>query len=112
MPAALTELGGSARYRTKYDLSNATKARVVVNVMVAGSANAVICVQYSTDQTTWSYLDNGTEPCAAVNATGVRTSAFVDLATAAKADVFLRIVGRSGNGWTGPQFGQISLQIK
>lgn len=112
MPSALTELGGSTRHRTKYDLSNASTARVVVNVMLAGAANAVICVQYSTDQTTWNYLDNGTEPCAPINSTGVRTSAFVNLAAAAKADVFLRVVGRGGNGWTSPQLGQVSLQIK
>jgi hypothetical protein len=112
MPAALTELLGSTRYRTKYDLSNATQARIVVNVLTAGAGGAAICAQYSTDQVTWAYLDGGTEPCATINATGVRTSAFVNLAAAAQADVFLRIVGRSGNGALGPVFGQMSLQIK
>jgi len=112
MPVALTELLGSTRYRTKYDLTNATQARIVVNVLTAGAAGAAICAQYSTDQVTWAYVDGGTEPCATINATGVRTSAFVNLAAAAKADVFLRIVGRSGNGALGPVFGQISIQIK
>jgi hypothetical protein len=112
MPAALTELLGQMRFRTKYDLTNATQARVAVTVLIAGAATASICAQYSTDQVTWAYLNGGTEPCATINATGVRTSAFVNLAAAAKADVFLRIVGRNGNGALGPSFGQISIQVK
>jgi hypothetical protein len=112
MPAAVTEFLGSTRYRTKYDLTNAAQARIVVNVLTAGSANAQICAQYSVDGNTWSYLDDGTSPCAAINATGVRTAAFVNLAAAAKADVYLRVIGKSGNGWTSPAFGQVALQLK
>ena len=81
-------------------------------MLTAGSANALICAQYPTDQVNWFYLDGGTTPCAAINATGVRTSAFVNLVAAAKADVFLRSVGRSGDGSADPAFGQISIQVK
>jgi hypothetical protein len=112
MPAALTEFLNSTRYRTRYDLTNATQARIVVMVMTAGAANSIVCPQYSTDQVTWNYLDGGTGPCAVVNATGVRTSAFVNLPAGAKADVFLRIVGKDGNGSADPAFGQISIQVK
>jgi hypothetical protein len=42
----------------------------------------------------------------------VCTSALVNLVAAAKADVFLRIVGRSGDGSADPAFGQISIQVK
>jgi hypothetical protein len=112
MPAALTEFMNSTRYRTMYDLTQATQARVVVMVLTAGAANAAVCVQYSTNQTAWNYLDGGTDPCATINATGVRVSAWVNLAAAAKADVYLRVVGRNGNGALGPSFGQVSLQLK
>jgi hypothetical protein len=112
MPAALTEFLGQTRYRTKYDLSNATQARMVVNVLTIGAPTAAVCAQYSTDQVTWNYLDGGTEPCATINVLGVRTSSWVNLAAAAKADVFLRLVGRNGNGALSPLFGQIALQIK
>jgi hypothetical protein len=112
MPSVLTEFLNSTRYRTKYDLTNATQARVVVMVLTAGSASSIICAQYSTDQTTWYYLDGGTGPCATINATGVRTSAYVNLPAGAKADVFLRIVGKDGNGSADPAFGQISIQLK
>jgi hypothetical protein len=112
MPAAPTEFMGSTRYRTKYDLTSATQARIVVMVMTAGSASALGCVQYSTDQATWTYLDGGTGPCTAINGTGVRASGLVNLAAAAKADVFLRVVGKDGNGAADPAFGQISVQIR
>lgn len=112
MPLVLTEFLNSTRYRTKYDLTNATQVRVVVMVLTAGSANSLVCAQYSTDQTTWNYLDGGTGPCATINATGVRSSAYVNLPAGAKADVFLRIVGKDGNLSADPAFGQISIQLK
>jgi hypothetical protein len=111
MPNAVTELVGSMRYRTKIDLGNATQARVVAYVVSAGAAAAQLCAQYSTDQVTWVYLDGASGPCASINATGVQVSSFVNLAAAAKADVFLRVVGKSGGG-VSPSFGQIAIQVK
>jgi hypothetical protein len=110
-PAAVTELGGSTRHRTHFDLTNVTKARLVVNVMVAGAAAADLCVEYSLDQTTWSALAGGSGVCAAINATGVRISSLPNIAAAAKADVYLRVIGRNGNGTLDPAFGHISLEV-
>jgi hypothetical protein len=111
-PAATTELVNSMRYRTKFDLTNASQARVVVYVVGAGAATAQLCAQYSTDQVTWSDLDGSGTPCTTINATGVQVSEFVNLAAAARADVFLRIIGKNGNGTKSPSFGQIAIQVK
>jgi hypothetical protein len=112
MPLLATEFLGSTRYRTKYELASVSQARIVVMVLTAGAAGAQICAQYPVDQLVWVNLDGGTGPWAAINAAGVRTSAFVNLAAGAKSDVFLRIVGKDGNGSADPAFGQISIQVK
>jgi hypothetical protein len=109
MPAAGTELPGA---RTRLDLSLATSARLVVNVIAPGSTNAVLAVQYSTDQTTWRYLDGGTGPQVPVNAAGVQISPWVDLEPAARGDVFIRIGGGGGNNTADPSFGIVTLQVR
>jgi hypothetical protein len=111
MPTAVTEFSSSTRHRTKFDLSNSSQARIVVNVQNGGAPTASLCAQYSIDQVTWSYLDGSSGPCVTINLTGVRASAFVALAALAKTDVFLRVVGRNGSGQS-PSFGQISIQVK
>jgi hypothetical protein len=111
-PAAVTELAGTTRHRTRFDLSTVTKARLVVNVQTAGTATAQLCVQYSLDQTTWSYLDGGAGPCAPINATGVRVSGSPTVAPAAQGDVFLRVVGVNGDATLDPAFGNISIEVR
>lgn len=111
-PAALTEFLGVTRHRTKVDLTNMTQVRLTVAVMTAGTAASVLRAQYSTDGTNWSYLDGGTGPEIAENPTGLKVSSFVNLTVGAKADVFLRIVGLSGDGVVDPAFGLITLQFK
>jgi hypothetical protein len=113
MPAALTEFLGSFRYRTKYDLSNASQARIIVRVQTGGAAGAEIRAQYSTDEVVWDYLDGGSEPSVNVGSPGTKVSSWVNLATPAKGDVFLRVVGENGSGFgTDPAFGQISIQVR
>jgi hypothetical protein len=112
MPAAVTELGATTRHRTRFDLTNVTKARLLVNVMVIGTATADLCVEYSLDQATWSALASGAGICTPINATGVRVSGFPNIAAAAKADVYLRVVGRNGNGTLDPAFGSISIEVR
>jgi hypothetical protein len=110
-PAAVTELGGSTRHRTRFDLTNVTKARLLASVMVAGAATADLCVEYSPDGTTWSALAAG-GVCVQINTTGFKTSSFPNIAAAAKADVYLRVVGRNGNGTLDPAFGSISVEVR
>lgn len=112
-PAAETEFLGATRHRIKMDLTNYTQARLIVNVATAGAATpAKIRAQYSTDETTWYYLDNASEPSVNIDTTGTKVSNWIGLAAGAKADVFLRIVGIDGDGVADPQFGLISLQFK
>lgn len=110
MPAALTEFLGVTSHRTKADLTEVEEVRLVVNVQTAGVAGAKLRVQYSTDESTWNYLDGGTGPSVAIDATGVEVSSYVALAAGAKADVFLRLVGIDGNGVVDPIFGNIMLE--
>jgi len=113
MPAAETELPTSPRYRTKVDLTNYRQARMVVNVLTAGATTpAKLLVQYSTDETTWYYLDGSSGPSVNIDATGVKVGSWVNLTSGAKADVFLRIVGIDGDGVADPQFNEITVQFK
>lgn len=111
-PAALTELLGVTTARRKFDLRRYTQARVVAYVDTAGAAGAKLRAQYSTDESAWAYLDGATGPSVAVDATGVEVSAWVDLEAAARADVFLRLVGIDGDGAADPVFGTLALQFR
>lgn len=114
MPAALTEWNTAPQQRTKCDLTNATQARIVVRMGATGGvAGAELRCQYSTDESTWNYLDGATGPSVAINVTNaVAAGAWVALAAGAKADVFLRVIGINGDGVVSPQFGNFSMQVK
>lgn len=116
MPAALGEYPSSLTAgfaRAKTDLSGATQARLVAQLSVAGSTNAELRGQYSTDNgSNWLYLDGSTGPLVNLSATGMRTGAWVNLAAGAKADVLLRIVGINGDGVVDPAFAMVQLQVK
>lgn len=111
-PAALTELFGTTTGRTRADLTASSQVRIEVNVAQAGAATAAIRAQYSTDQTSWNYLDGGTGPSVNINATGLKVSSWVNLASGAKGDVFLRAVGLNGDATADPGFSNIILQVK
>jgi hypothetical protein len=111
-PAAVTELAGNTLYRTKYDLSNATQARFTVSVATAGAPTAKLSVQYSTDESSWSYLDGATGPSVNINSTGTKVSSYATLVSGARGDVFLRIVGEGGNATADPYLGLIQVTAK
>ena len=106
MPSAATEFTGLPR--TRYDLTSADDVRLIVCVGVAGAASSTLRIQYSTNQSAWVDLT----PTVAVNATGVRESAWAAVPAGAKADVFLRILGQSGDGTVDPQFRLVQLQAR
>ena len=108
----MTELFGTTVGRLKADLTSAAQVRLITNVATAGAAGAAIRAQYSTDGSSWSYLDAATGPSVAVGTTGLKVSAWVNVTGAAKADVFVRAVGVSGDGAADPAFGNILLQVK
>jgi hypothetical protein len=113
-PAAETELFGATRNRTASDLTNASQARLIVNVVTAGKGPpqaAELCAQYSLDEITWSDLGaNG--PCAKIDVAKVSRSGWKDLAAFAKADVYVRVVGKDGDGVVAPAFGNISIEVR
>jgi hypothetical protein len=111
-PAALTELFGATASRLKADLTAAAQVRLVCNVVTAGGASAAIRIQYSTDQSSWNYLDGSSGPSVSVSSTGVKVSAWTSPAAGAKADVFIRAVGINGDNTADPSFSNILLQVK
>ncbi len=112
MPSALTEFNGSSRYRFWVDLTYATEMRLCVSVGVAGEASAELRVQYSLDNSSFSYVDNVSGPAVSISAGGLYKSSWVSITAAAKADVVLRVIGINGNGATDPSFGAIHIQYR
>jgi len=112
MPAALTELWGRTQSRMQYDLTDANQVRLQVNVDTVSSTGAALRAQYSTDQSSWDYLDGGTGPTVTVDSTGLKVSTWVNVTAGAKGDVFLRVVGIGADGAADPRFGHIQLQVR
>ncbi|HHT9120342.1 MAG TPA: hypothetical protein ACFYD3_07355 [Candidatus Hypogeohydataceae bacterium YC41] len=112
MPAAETEIFGATNSRCRIDLTNYSQARLVARVFVNGAANAELRVQYSTDETTWAYLDGVGGPKISISGMGTIVSAWVNMVTGAKADVFIRVVGINGDGIANPSFGNIFVEFK
>jgi hypothetical protein len=103
----------NSQRRTKVDLTNATYARIVVRSSSPAPASGSFAFQYSTDDSTFASLDGASGPVVtptAVNTTYV--SSWVTLTGAAKADVYIRLVGLSGDGATSYTMGTIELQVK
>jgi hypothetical protein len=109
MPAALAEWPTN---RAVINFSNVSQVRITVDVVVRGQPSSVLAAQYSTNQTTWSYLDGVSGPSVAVSTTGTKIGGWVDISAVARQDVYVRLVGSGGNGSTTPQFGLITLQAK
>lgn len=117
MPLAATFLFGSHRHILKADLSTYTQCRLVVNKQtVAGAAASKLILRYRTtfSVTVGDYSDIGTsEVSVAVNVTNtVLSTNWVNLATGAKADVFITVVGSGGDGVLDPTFGSIVAEFK
>jgi hypothetical protein len=112
-PNALTELFGLTDRRTTYDLTNFTEARIIANVEVVGATGAKVRAEWSaTDGGTYAALDNSTGPQVAIDALGTGASGWVSLTAGAKAAVFLRVVGVTGDGAVDPQLGKIAVQFR
>jgi len=113
MPAAVTELFGGAESRVKVDLTYGTYYRIVVLQTVAGYSTADLNLQYSTDNVTYQAADTGAAGELAVGAgIGVKVGTWAALVAGAQADVWLRIVGKQGDGKVDPRFRQIRTQFK
>ena len=111
-PAGLTELFGTTVGSLKADLTSAAQVRLIASVATAGAAGAAIRAQYSTDQSSWNYLDGAAGPSVSVGTTGLKVSAWVNVTGAAKADVFIRAAGIGGDGAADPALANILLQVR
>lgn len=108
MPAAVTELFATVHRRCKADLTDCDKCRLTGRVSTVGAANAVLRVEYSTDESAWSVLS----PDMPLNAgAGTKASAWGNVPAGAKGDVFLRVVGQSGDGAADPVIGNLLLEL-
>jgi hypothetical protein len=113
MPAATTELFGDTYSRVKSDLTYATYYRIVVNQTVAGYNTADLNLQYSTDNVNYQAADTAAAgECAVGAGIGVKVGSWAALVAGAQSDVWLRIVGKQGNGTVSPVWRQIRVQFK
>lgn len=112
MPAALTELFGVTALRTLVNLSQYREVRLVASISVAGAVNSELRVQYTTDGVTWNYLDGGTSPSIRIGTTGVKSSSWAPIVPGARRDVYLRVVGVSGNLIADPNIGNVNVQVR
>lgn len=118
MAAALTEIFTPSDVsvpssRILYDLTDAQQVRFQINVATVGAASAELRIQYSTDQSTWNYLDSGNTGLGQnISTTGFKTSSWANIASGAKGDVYLRVVGINGDGALDPRFGLIQVQAR
>lgn len=117
MPAAVTILFGNAAAIQKANLSGYTQCRLLLNKLgVAGNTNSKIVLEYATSytQTAATYIDIGTTEvsCATTGQNTYIDSGWINLATGAKADVFITVTGINGNGTLDPVFGAITAQFR
>lgn len=117
MALALGFLGASHRFATKADLTNFTQVRLLVNKQgTAGAAASKIILRYRTafDTTPANWLDIGaTEVSCAINVQNtVVASAWINIATLAKADVFVCPLMSGGDGALDPAIGNVVAQFK
>jgi hypothetical protein len=111
LPAALTELGTAMRM--KIDLSNCVSYRIQAQQSTAGLAGTDINLQYSTDQVNWYAVDSAAAGELDIGTgTGLKTGGWADIVTAAKSEVFIRLVTKQGDGIVDPAFRRIVLQLR
>lgn len=110
-------LENSNRNITKADLTNYTQVRMLARV-VTGSASANtprLIAQFSTSFSTsiGSYSDIGTSAVTcSLTSTGLIDSGWVNLAVAAKADVFITVLMAGGDNTADPAIGILQVQFK
>jgi hypothetical protein len=110
MPTGLTEIFGNGYHQSIAFLDASPNCIFFVNVVVAGTATAILRIQYSPDDVSWFNFD-GTLMDLSIAVTGLQlnTDTNVPLSSRLSAGEFLRVVGFNGNGVVSPQFGNIGL---
>jgi len=117
MPPTAAFLNNAQRHATKFDLTRYTQARLVVHKLgTAGATGAKLHFRYfgSYSSTPGDYLQAGvTEISVAIDTTDTMLdSGWIDLASGAKSDKFLAIIGVGGDGAADPQMGHVHVNVR
>lgn len=113
--AAAAFLGKSNRNVQRIDLTDFTQVRFTGRTTTIGSAGTKLTLKYHTafSTTQTDYVTIGTSAVEfAIDATGVGTSAWVDLAAGAKADVYTSVEQSGGDGATSPVIAFLEAQFR
>lgn len=117
MPSARAFLFGSSRHVMRYDLGRCREARLMARVMATPGATgsqlrAMYATAFSTDVN--DYSDLGETPIVvSVDAANVFVvSSWVTIVAAARADVWLAVMGENGNGAADPVLGSVFVQCR
>lgn len=117
-PAADTLFLSSVRHIQKADLTNFSQVRFLVNKTGnTGATGATLHLRYHTSYSTTvgDYVAIGTSALSVAVDTASSVyldTGWIDLASGAKADVFLAVVGAGGDASASPQFGAITAQFR
>lgn len=116
MPAALTEIFGVSFHESAIDISGQESCGLFANVLVPGTATAILKVQYQPASTfpsgAWNDLLPGFDTSIATAGLdfNVMANPFpIGATTGQLGGIFVRVVGSGGNGVVSPSFGKIFL---
>jgi hypothetical protein len=113
MPLAETELGGNTNNRKLVDLTQQTEYLFSTEISQAGTAGAILQLQYTTDldgSGGWTTMAGTTLSLAAAN-TFVH-SGWDAVPVGANAIVLLRVVGSGGDGAVDPRLDNLMVQFR
>lgn len=113
MPSAATEFLGLRNSRAWVNASQYRFARISAQVTTAGAAGSKLRLYYKTSDGTFGTFSTAgtTDIEIPIDATGTVKSAWIALATGAKADVIFTVGGVSGDGAADPVIGNITLGL-
>jgi hypothetical protein len=119
MPNTLQFFDSSSAYVTQIDLTSYNQVRLIVNKQgTAGATGSKLLVRYQVTTgapfTESSYLAIGTsEVSLAVDTTNnILTTSWIDLASGAKSDVWVALMGIDGDTTADPVFGNIYAEFR
>jgi hypothetical protein len=118
MPSAVTEIYNNSSRRVAFDLTGFGQFRLEAVQSAAGALDTQpkLRAQYSSDQSSWSNLEdsttNGDLTVSASSGTQVVVGSWVNIVAAARADVYVRLVGLNGDAIGDPSWYTLRIQMK
>lgn len=112
-PAANTEFGGVIYFRKQVDLTGMTEFRLWGEVFTVGAVNAILWLEYSVNAGgAWAACNNAAADQINIGTTGHKGLTWRTLATGARTDVLLRVIGASGDGVADPFLTNLVAEFK